>query len=291
MKQLMRDFCRFATGHVLSGDIDPMYPTLRLFYEREEVPREIAVWRTLVYVAFYHIGSAEKFWTRYPEPGVVGFDLRGLPTGIERRGFRANTKPFEHINVVLEYARARAGGLLAWVDAMTSLGGEKGWDQVRAEFQSLPGGGPWSSYKIADLLKHVHGAPITASDIGVGGKGETAGPIPGMVQLTGEDWKECAANVGLQRRLLDQALENDVPFTGLDQLETSLCDFNSLTRGRYYVGHDIDSQMDHLRDSSSALKAAREVFPARYRGELGGWVGVRKELKSVYASKGELVVL
>lgn len=291
MKDLFADFCVFAKAHVESGDIDPMYPVLRTFYETEKVPREIALWRTLAYVAFYHVGSAENFWMRYPEPGPVGFELKGLATGIERRGFRASTKPFEHINIVLEYARVRAGGLEAWFDWMIGDGGEAGWDRVRAEFMELPGGGPWSSYKLADLLKQVHKAPITASDIGVGGQSETAGPIPGMVQLTGRSWKDCARDVRLQKSLLGRAQDQGVPFDGLDQLETSLCDFNSLTHGRYYVGHDIDSQMEHLKDSCSSLRSARGCFQNRYRGEFGGWTGVRKELKAAYQKDRRIVVL
>jgi hypothetical protein len=155
--------------------------------------------------------------------------------------------------------------------------------------QRLPHGGPWSSYKFADLLAHVHGQPITANDLGIGGGGETAGPIPGMTLVTGSDWRRCSRDVGLQRELLGEARHRGVGFSGLDQLETSLCDYNSLVRGRYYLGHDIDQQMSALeRAGSPALWEARAVFPDAYRGELHDWFGVRKPLKAMWRDQHRL---
>lgn len=283
--KLFDDFCRFAKAQIESGDIDPMYPLLRRFYANEELDREQALWRTLLYVAWYHVGSAEKVWRAVPEPRpLTAHDVRGLPTGIERRAFRGNTNAALFLNAAL----GRAGKLASWVDSFGE--GTRGWDRAREEIRALPWCGPWASYKFADLMKHVHGLPLEASDIGVGGASETAGPIPGMVRLTGEPWKECAQNVGLQRRLLALACDAGVPFAGLDQLETALCDFNSLCKGGYYVGHDIDDNMTKLRDSGAGLWESRAVFDDRWRGEVGGWFGVRKPMKTVYSKAGRVLV-
>ena len=171
------------------------------------------------------------------------------------------------------------------MDAVVAPGGEPGWVAVCREMCSLPQGGPWTAYKFADLLKHVHGAAITAPDVGVGGMRENAGPVSGLVALTGLSWRECANNVQLQRDMLARARAEGVPLNGLDQLETALCDFNSLLKGTYYAGHDIDVQMEHL-PPVAGLWEARAVFPDAYRGELGGWAGVRNERKSVYRDSG-----
>jgi hypothetical protein len=170
--------------------------------------------------------------------------------------------------------------------------GQNGWKAARCGLETVSGAGPWASYKWADLLVSVHGLPFEASDIGVGGQGETAGPVCGMVLLTGRTWKECAAKVDLQRALLDEARVAGVPFRGLDQLETALCDFNSMAKGGYYHGHDIDQQMVQLNTSSAGLWEARtESFPVRFRGEASGWSGVRKDFKRAYADRKELVNL
>lgn len=291
-EELWVDFCRFASAQVRSWDIDPMYPTLRQVYDGAGLVESTRLWRTFLYLTFYHVGTAERVWTRHPVPSRL-LHLEALPTGTERRGMRGvggATKALALINLVVEKS---AGDLEGWLrEGGIEEGGEAGWDAVRTQLRALPNCGPWSSYKWADLLAHTHGYPITASDIGVGGGGETAGPIPGMVALTGLDWKRCAEDVALQKELLRRAQDDGVPFSGLDQLETALCDFNSLMHGRYYVGHDIDMQMEQLAHSTASLWEARgrAILP-EHRGETRGesWFGVRKHLKSVYLKTGRVL--
>jgi hypothetical protein len=284
-------FCTFATAQIVSGDLDPTYPVLKRFYADEGIPTEQALWRTLLYVTWYNLSSAELAWTRYPSPRELPNDLR-LATGTERRGFRGNNLAALHVNTLLALVRSRFGGKLSnWVEAAVGPGGKAGWQQVRGAFQQVPYGGHWSSYKWADLLKNVHGYPITAADIGVGGGGETAGPVPGMVRITGESWKRIVVDVELQQAVHDEAVRRLVPFNGLDMLETACCDFNSLSKGSYYMGHDLDQQRETLAPCSEALKKARLAsFDHKYLGEFGGWMGVRKELKGHYLKTGEVLV-
>lgn len=291
---LFTDFCRFAFAQLASGDIDPTYPVLARLYATERLPLEVAYWRTLLYLTWYNLGTAERAWTLYPEPprdpeALDASALRGLPTGIERRGFRGNDLARGFLRDVLVRASTRHGSVRAWAESYASPGGAAGWDGVRYELGAIRQAGPWAQYKWADLLAHVHGLPIEASDIGMGGGGKNAGPIPGMVRLTGLAWQECAGTVRLQRELLDTARARGVAFSGLDQLETALCDFNSLAKGGYYVGHDVDAQQQHLEKCGAGLWEARAVFPDRYRGELSGWMGVRKALKTAYRDQGVLV--
>lgn len=295
-RRLFADFVRFAQGQLDSGDIDPSYPVLRGVYAADGIPMRRALWRTVLYVTCYHAGTAERLWRAMPDPSSLpplaqlGFRF---VTGTERRAFRGENG-YElargHVDALLR----RAGGdLERWVRDACEPGGEEGWRRLRAEWSELPWGGPWSSYKFADLLAHVHCFRITADDIGVGGGSETAGPIPGMVALTGANWQDCAKDSGLQRALLSESLAAGVPFAGLDQLETALCDFNSLRKGRYYVGHDIDQQMEALKlggCSATWWEARARKLRQEYLGERGfaefGWFGVRAPLKTVYARTG-----
>ena len=146
-----------------------------------------------------------------------------------------------------------------------SAGGEEGWKQIRYEFEKVKFNGAWASYKFADMMKHVHGFDITANDIGVGGNGKSAGPVVGMTILTERTWQECATNIKLQKALLEESIQNGVNFNGLDQLETSLCDYNSLYKGKFYAGHDIDKQMEDLRYADASFWEARSmVMPSEY---------------------------
>jgi hypothetical protein len=289
--RLFADFCRFAKAQVESGDIDPMYPTLKRFYAAEKIGPEAALWRTLLYVTWYHVGSAERAWTRWPSPGELPVHaVASFPTGTERRGFRGLSGAGRAVAFVRGVLRAAGGNLSRWVESFGE--GQEGWKAARRALEAIDGAGPWASYKWTDLLVSVHGLPFEATDIGVGGQGETAGPVCGMVLLTGRPWKDCATKVYLQRGLLDAALLAGVPFRGLDQLETALCDFNSLSKGGYYHGHDIDQQMSQLSGSGAGLWEARTAsFADRFRGEASGWIGVRKDWKRAYADRKELVNL
>jgi len=81
-----------------------------------------------------------------------------------------------------------------------------------------------------------------------------------------------------------------VPFQGLDQLETSLCDFNSLVKGRYYIGHEMDLMMEGLEPQSIFWEARAKALAHNYLGEFKGWHGVRPELKTIYRDKGLIFV-
>ena len=283
------DFCRFSRRQLETQDIDPMYPVLRQLYAAEGLDRDTSLWRTYLYVAFYKIASAEEAWAEYPTPQLVDPSPSfRKPTGFERRGFRGNDKAAYNVNDAFREAR-RHGSFLDWVSAAVGSGGEAGWDRLRIDFQRISGNGPWASYKWADLIKNVHGFPVVASDIGVGGASATAGPIPGMIRLTGQPWQICATDTMLQRSLLRQAQAAGVPFDGLDQLETCLCDFNTLCKGNYYSGHDIDAMMGGLLPGSAVWAARRQAFAPALLGELNDWTGVRKDLLRLYSEQGLLI--
>lgn len=280
--QLFDSFVLFSRAHVESKDIDPMYPLLSSVFNSRGFDEEQRAWFLLLYLTWYHVGSAERVFSSFSRPQELP-PLK-MPTGTERRAFRGNTGGSAFVNAVLS-----TGSVVDW--STPSVEGAGGWSEIRERVQAVRFGGPWSSYKWADLCKNVLRRNITAADIGVGGGGETAGPVPGMVALTGRHWKECATNVALQRDLLGEALERGVPFSGLDQLETSLCDFNSLLKGRYYVGHDIDDNMKKI-DGCGALwwESRARVFDARRLGEAGGWFGVRKKLCRAFIDNGTVIL-
>lgn len=288
---LWADFKRFAKAQIASGDLDPTYPLLKAIHGGSGVDERTAIWRTLLFVAVYHLGSAEQLWAAVPTfKDVIGLPERlkrmNLPTGTERRCFRGQPAPLaQHIT-----AMAMAGlpeQLLALRAQHKSV---FLWRAIRETFQAIPFAGPWSSYKLADLLKHVHGFEADAPDLGIGGGGESAGPIPGLVRLTGRPWREAASDVSLHMRLRTRAVEEGVPFQGLDQLETALCDFNSLCKGSYYVGHDIDDQMTKLNGLSLRWwDARRRLFPESFLGECNGYFGVRSSLKREYVDNNRLV--
>lgn len=285
---LFQDFCRFSEQQIVSLDIDPVYPVLAAVYASQGLDSQgdIALWRTFLYVTFYSLGSAEKAWALYPIPEYVrpGEHFR-LKTGVERRGFRGNDLASVHVNSFLELCD-QSGGISAFVAKSAERGGAEGWDETRSQFQRVRYAGNWAGFKWADLMKNVHGYQIDASNIGVGGGGATAGPIPGMVALTGLPWQVCASDVVAQKHLLKLSIDAGVPLAGLDQLETCLCDFHSLCKGRYYTGNDIDLMQEKLAPGSVFWSARQKALPQEYLGEVNGWSGVRKERLPLYRDRG-----
>lgn len=285
---LFVDFCRFAELMLSSGDLDPTYPVLRRSYDVAGLSQEARLWRTLLYVTWYSLGSAEAVWTSFPEPTELPRSLR-LPTGVERRGFRGNSYAPDHVNAVLLHAKNRAGSLTDWVTAMLDgASGKTGWRGVRNEYERISQAGPWSSFKLADLLAHVHDVPIWADSI-AGATGLTAGPVSGMARLTGLSHEVCLHDVELQEELLSLVQTRVPAMKTLDELETCLCDFNSLAKGSYYVGHDIDLQMESLASSGPLLWEARAVFDSKVRGEVNGWSGLRRSRKLLYRDQGVIL--
>lgn len=294
--KLWRNFLRFSKFQLRSRDIDPVYPVLKRYYKLRELSQEERLWFTFIFCAYYDLGSAEIFFDLHPKPKHLKKELPALPTGVERRGMRGTNGGKlvrRHLNaVVLQGALVPIGG--------DDNAGTIGWTALRKWYEtSFPFTGPWSSYKFADLMRNVHRANITAPDLGIGGGGKKAGPVPGLVSLTGRDWEECAKNINLQEDILHEAHRmkeegylGDEMYDGMEELETCLCDFNSATHGRYYVGHDIDQMEAQLRGAGASkvmFKARCLALDSKYLGEKNDWIGVRKHLNKLYVEKKKFI--
>jgi len=275
---LMPAFIRFAIEHKESGDIDPVYPVLYHVQRMRAMTREQAIWHTLLYLTWYHLGSAELVIC-VNRDAVLFPSLRALPTGVERRGFRGMggaERAAEFLNWMIQNRKPFS----QWLEEVTAPGGMAGWEALYRDVQTFPHCGSWAAFKWCDLSRNVLGCSITSPDIGLGGGGKCAGPVPGLSLLTGRPWGECAKSRALQEEFYNYCLRCEVPWEGWEEMETALCDFNSLVHGRYYVGHDIDKQMEDLSACPRVYwEARRFAFPRSYLGEVMGWSGVRNKLK------------
>jgi hypothetical protein len=273
------DFIRFAQLQLSTRDIDPAYPVLKSAFDAEAIDTETRLWRLVLYLTYYNLTSAAEAWTRTPQPSLEGIDA--LPTGIERRGMRGNPEAVRKFIKSLLDKRRQCGSLEKWIERDFGMIPSRSWRRIRESMETCWGAGSWASYKWADLLKNVMQYPITADDIGLGGGSTTAGPVPGLALLTGEPVEKCFKDVALQVKTYEE-MRLHVPFEGLEEFETALCDFNSLSKGNYYVGHDIDQMAERLPEGSIFWAARRASLPNQCLGEIQGWSGVRKELKSLY---------
>jgi len=291
-KKLLDDLKVFSGPYLESKDIDPVYPVLKKVNEIDKLSLNKALWRTIWYITWYHLGSAEKCFKLWPKP-LRSIQFGKHDTGSERRGFRGEIgaqKAFVFVNAMINLAP-----LDEWINIFISNKNSTEnpkfyWKKMFDEFQKIPYCGTWAAFKWCDLLKNVHGYSITSPDIGYGGGGPNAGPIPGMMKLTKENWIDCAVNKNLQEEIYNELTVNyNISLNGLEEMETLFCDFNSMINGHYYVGHDLDKQMEDIASLQTEYWDARKLsFPEKYLGESNGWFGVRKKLNSYYLQTGKI---
>jgi hypothetical protein len=276
----MKNFVKFAKLQLVTEDIDPQFCLLRSYYNHAGVQKKNRLWLTLLYLTWYHFGSAEKMWRLYPEQRIIK-KTHVLPTGKNRRLFRGTNRAVEYLNSITE----TIGDINKWTDNQVRSGGKSGWTRARMSFEAIHCNGPWSSYKWCDMLKFVHEYPITAPDIG-DKKGVGAGPIAGLSSLTKLSWNECSDSKVAIKLYRDCKHKFGVPLNGLDQLESILCNWQGVVRGRYYVGHDIDRDQEQLLENSELWSVRSKVYKKHTLGEHNGWHGVRKHIKPLYRERG-----
>lgn len=275
-------FCHFARIQLQTKDIDPQFCLLDRFYKMYDVPKKHRLWHTLIYLTWYHFGSAEEIWRLYPEQRLIK-KQHILPTGKNRRLFRGTNKAVDYLNGITD----KFGDVTMWAEKHIGDGGKGGWVRAREAFEGIHSNGPWSSYKWCDMLKFVHHYPITAPDIG-DKKGLGAGPIAGLASLTGLSWQECADKKIAMRLYRKCKHEHGISLNGLDQLESILCNWQGVIGGRYYTGHDIDRDQSQLLEDSKLWRVRPKVYDECTLGEnkKNKWHGIRKEFKVLYRDEG-----
>ena len=293
--KLFADFCEFGAEHLSSQDIDPVYPVLREFYRSLNWSNETALWFTTLYLAYYHLGSAIRAFDLHSAfvPNDDYHDIAFFPTATERRGLRGGK-----VQHFLDSYGAQVAGVTsqaAFLRQGLLMGGREGdelynyevfWDTI----QYVWGNGRWAAFKWAEVLQQVHGFPLKAPDMRLQ---FCSGPKEGLELLFGLH----SASTGLLNQCA-QVLRSDCSAAALplswEQLETVLCDFNSLQKGHYYVGHDIDQMQEQLIRLESpleqALYQARAVaLPKTYLGEQHGWHGIDRARRTIYQSTQQIV--
>lgn len=269
--KLFEDFKRFSLKHILSKDIDPVYFVMKEVNKIQNFDKIKALWRCLLYVSWYNLESSEYVLKENFEPKII-LNEYILPTGVERRGFRGNNKAVEMINnFIISFV-----SMEDYWKLIKNLEGKEGWKFIRDSFELIKYNGGWASYKWADLMKNVIGINITANSIG-GEKVSKHSPVECLSIISGIDYKYCK-DERIQLEFYNICKNEGIPFNGIEEMETSLCDFKNVIRGKYYVGRDIDEQLHQLDKLDPVwLQARKNVFDHSYLGEENGWNKVRKE--------------
>lgn len=303
MEKLRADY--FGSWHaaqVDTGDIDPVYPVFWYLADQSGMTADDRAWLVFLHVAFYHPGSSLAAFEVAPSPEALpeslgeysGSPLLDFPTGVERRGHRDVRKRIEHLLALRDLFAGSGPDAWVWSQFDHDSSAEDRWETLTDGLLSIHGNGRWAAYKAAEMLQKVCDYPIAAPDAG---HRYSSGPRKGLAHLF-EDLP--AGQDATSIETLD--LYTDLVMTELGEtdvalVETSLCDFNSLVGGRYYLGHDIDAMLGDLQHPEVASRvpllvweARSAVFAEELLGEAGAerWDGVRKQLKTTYRDTGEI---
>lgn len=245
---LLADYAVFHAMEIRTGDVDPVYRVLRRlspFYSN----REMAL-LSFLHVAYYDLGSALRAYGHLG--GKVDFGaidtIMGFPCGTERRGMRDRNEMRKHLHALFTID-AEFAGLHRWAAQFPTYG------ELFGALQGIYGNGRWAAYKTSELLSwsmrdYLEGAHLwEPTDMG---HAHSSGPRQGLELL----WAglPLPAGHGAQavRRLdaVSEALVVELHREGIwasqATAETTLCDFHSLVKGRYYPGHDINQMGEQL---------------------------------------------
>lgn len=254
----IHDYVTFHRMELASGDVDPVYRVLQRMNPTMN-GREMAL-LSFLHVAYYDFGSALRAW------GVLGGRadpkmvdrLVSFPCGTERRGMRDPKQLHMHLTHLLDIDQT-FDGLDRWAIKFPTYG------ELSGALQSIYGNGRWAAYKTTELLSWSmrpywhqagHWEPIDM------GHAHSSGPRHGL-QLLWAGPLPYGHDAAAVRKLdevssqLVRYLNGEGARASMATAETTLCDFNSLVKGRYYPGHDIHQLGDQLRRAWTAVESNR----------------------------------
>lgn len=292
---MMADYLTVCRRCSATGDYDPFLPML-YYLERDMGPEE-ALWYSCLFIAYYNPGSA---WVAFHScRDVLEFPrVWDLPLETARRALQGG-RVRVHLEQLIHDAK-RAGGLRKLYTRGFGPSKTQNWHTLQDNIRSLYGCGRWVGYIFGGILRKVHGFRVTQTDMGNKG---SSGPKNGLILLTDQDTDEAAeelldwtrANVGE----IDWREHRHVPDPDFDfgVQESTTCDFNSMNKGRYYLGRDIDRDQYRIRRAERYIgetltplwDARATVFPHQYLGELNRWEGIEADRLKHYVRTGEVI--
>jgi hypothetical protein len=270
-------FIRFARRQLETLDYDPFHPMLVHLQRGTSVDE--GLWSSFLYMAFYNLGSAYCAWTTTRPMQALPAIADRWSIGTQRRNLRASSV-CKHVESLA--SQARPHGSLYSFFTHDFTGNEKAdWLSLLNRLEGVWGNGRWGAYTTAELLQKVNQLPVQPATLGLEG---ATGPRKGLVVLTGlsaETSTEVMQVYGdaLLAKLRSLFPNPRIPWArhGIDfaMTESILCDFYGLTKGRYYIGRDIDREAGRILSQSGRtdvdmgpLWAARAtVFPPHLLAE------------------------
>lgn len=162
--------------------------------------------------------------------------------------------------------------------------------------------GRFSAFLFLEMFVNLIGAKIENTTIDWK-HGNTA--TSGLLNLFGYDKAADAfdktGRLAVPAEKMDEHLETLIRMiekaggsANVTEIETSLCAYRKFYKGSRYNGYYLDRMLEEVNamknDYPSIIKEVldirRKKFDAKYLGEIGGWSGIRPNMKKVYRETG-----
>lgn len=185
--------------------------------------------------------------------------------------------------------KVKRGGRISLKDAIKEV---CGWDMF----------GRFSAYLFLETVVSLNDIEIENTTIDWK-NGDTA--TSGLLNVFGldneADWFDKSGELKRSYKEMDMMLSyllSSVRNAGGDdnvtKVETSLCAYRKFYKGTRYNGYYLDRMLDEINkmradfpEESAELSEIRtKHFPEKQLGEIGGWRGIRRELKKLYKETG-----
>jgi len=293
---------------VATKDLDPIYDLLRYMIRMAQIEREPAHWLLYLYLSSYNVVTAWDAFQLFPDPigrdagktfereFMVWWVTKNPRVNIERRGLRGGKIGHALFPYLSETSYDTQAGWLQ--KGLVSDRPHENYEALWERVQTLPQVGRWAAFKWLDLLQHVLDYPIAPPDMRLA---DCTGPREALEALYPERLPADYAQSRMPARvailnLLAAELREGLETVGMpvtwDVLETILCNFFSMTKGKYYCGHDIDEHLHDVVEGARVdiwLNARSAVFDRRLLGEINGrWSGIRGDLMGLYQRTGRV---
>lgn len=239
----IEDLAAFARLEVESGDIEPWAAVLRQM--APVLGPEGTAWAVKLYNAYDDLGSAFRLfsacsgpyeWALEPSPGALALAAQ-LPCGGERRNLRGGLV-VKHLNSYT--AALRGGSQMSWLREPVPSGSTRadGFEFLMKRMRrEVWGTGRLAAFEWAEFSGKVLGLPVQPDD---GCLWESSGPRESLERIfnggepaPSQTWLDQHASV-LKMMLSCRQVTLD-----WWDLETVICDFNVMRKGRYYPGKHL----------------------------------------------------
>lgn len=283
------DFLRLIVRQFATSDFDTEHPLCLWLIEREKLTYEQGLWLSFLYMAYYDEASA---WATFrdSEPFTVPENTE-YPIGTNRRNLFGGKirKHFESLRQCYKSVRN-------WPTHNFTGEPRRDWEQLKKNLGEVWGNGRFACYTTAEMIQKVNGARVEIT--GFDNK-DSSGPADGITRVY-----NCERSVPVLdahgERAYQRVLRAKInpTYVGVDRgvVESVLCNFSGICRGKFYSGRNVDRQQQRIMRVEAMGVDLEELWEGRlatlnhgHLGELNGWEGIDRKRLLHYRDTGELL--